>query len=88
MDKTTFATTKTFVPAPEPPAHVHNATCWLTTTPECVKWRVTTLESENRELYGTKHHLLAKVAMFQETIRQMKGMLDKMDNVIERELKK
>ena len=88
-NKTSFATTKTFKPAPnEPPAHTHTDTCWMTCRQECVKARVQTLEAENRELFTLKHHLLAKLAAMQQTIREIKGVLDKMDALIERELKK
>jgi hypothetical protein len=88
MNKPIFATTKTFIPAPEPPAHVHDATCWQTNNPACVKWRVTILEAENRDLYGYKHHSLAMMAAMQQVIRDLKGKLDKMDESLARELKK
>ena len=83
-----YATTKVIAPAPEPPPHVHDATCWLTYKPECVKWRVTILEAGNRDLFSIKHHLLAKMAVMQQVIRDQKGALDKMDALIARELKK
>ena len=87
-NKLSYATTKTFTPAPEPPPHVHDDICWQTGKMECVKWRVTMLEATNRDLFAIKHHLLAKLAVLQQTIREQKGALDKMDTLIARELKK
>ena len=88
-NKTSYATTKTFTPAPDdPPAHVHTETCWMTYQEACVRARVQILEAENRDLFTLKHHLLAKMAAMQQTIREQKGALDKMDALIERELKK
>jgi hypothetical protein len=71
-----------------PPEHTHTPTCWLTNNPACVKWRIETLERENGLLAGRVHHLLAKDARAQIEIREIKGMLDRIDATIERELKK
>ena len=73
---------------PEPEEHKHSATCWLTNNPLCVKWRIEVLERENALLIGRVHHLLAKDSRAQLEIREIKGMLDRIDATIERELKK
>lgn len=88
MNKTTFATRKDFHNSPEPPAHVHDATCWQSNDPLCVKWRVGQLEQENRELFAEKHHLLGKLAAMQNGLKVVKSELDKMYNSLERELRK
>jgi len=72
-------------PAPDaiftPAEHVHTKDCWMLGDPKCIAWRINRLEAEN-------NHIVEKLGRIRQTLREIKGVLDKMDGVIERELKK
>ena len=77
---TSFAPHKEFHKAPEP-AHIHTKDCWMTGDQKCIAWRVTKADSDNI-------HLTENLGRIRQTMREMKGILDRMDVVIERELNK
>ena len=77
---TIFATNKDFTPE-EMPAHVHTKDCWMTGDQKCIAWRITTLESNNA-------HLVANLGRIRTRMREMKGVLDRIDAMLASELKK
>ena len=72
----------------DPEEHIHTPTCWLTGNMLCVTWQIETLKRERDLSLARVHHLLAKDSRAQIEIREIKGVLDRIDATIERELKK